>query len=227
MGSTTPVPYWQTNIATQVPTCPPFLLNLSAKDISILSTPDSAYTTLSWPSVRHLIATNRIDLFQRQPLQLRRYLQFSYQIKQKWGSIIKFILNERVKWTVPVVAKGKKPFECDEDVKILWNDWPYGIDERIVHLVVWTKFELVDDPETGDLTTEARREVDEFVNEVFGKTCGEENVIWFKNWAKLKSVSALEHFHVMLFDPDPAFVEKITNGDVPLSRRVVNQEVKA
>jgi hypothetical protein len=77
---------------------------------------------------------------------------------------------------VPVVAKGKRPFKCEEDVKILWNDWPYGIDERIVHLVVWTKFELVDDPETGDLTTEARREVDAFVHEVFGKTCGEENV---------------------------------------------------
>jgi hypothetical protein len=37
-------------------------------------------------------------------------------------------------------------------------------------------------------------------------------------------VSALEHFHVMLFDPDPAFMERITGGDVPLSRRVTQDE---
>ena len=45
-------------------------------------------------------------------------------------------------------------------------------------------------------------------------------VIWFKNWKSLKSIHAVEHFHVMLYDPDPKFVEEITGGDVPLSRRV-------
>ena len=49
-------------------------------------------------------------------------------------------------------------------------------------------------------------------------------VIWFKNWAKLKSVHALEHFHVMLFDPDPAFVDRITGGDIPLSKRIKDAE---
>jgi hypothetical protein len=29
----------------------------------------------------------------------------------------------------------------------------------------------------------------------------------------------------MLFDPDPGFVERITHGDVPLSRRVREEEV--
>ncbi len=46
-----------------------------------------------------------------------------------------------------------------------------------------------------------------------------QQVIWFKNWASLKSVKSVEHFHVMLFDPDPAFVSEITNGDVPLCER--------
>ena len=77
-----------------------------------------------------------------------------------------------------MIAKGK-PFECQEDVRVLWNDWPYGIDERIVHLVVWTKFELVDDPDTGNLTKEARAEIDGYVDEVFGRVCGKENVSVF------------------------------------------------
>ena len=28
------------------------------------------------------------------------------------------------------------------NVKIIYNDWPYGIDKSIVHLCVWTKFPL-------------------------------------------------------------------------------------
>lgn len=43
---------------------------------------------------------------------------------------------------------------------------------------------------------------------------------WFKNWSSLKSIHAVEHFHVMLFDPDPDFIDEITHGDVPLCRKV-------
>ncbi|CAN9332563.1 unnamed protein product [Alternaria alternata] len=48
-----------------------------------------------------------------------------------------FIVNERLKWG-SMEPKGK-PFEFDEDIKILYNDWPYGIDADVVHLVVWTR----------------------------------------------------------------------------------------
>lgn len=44
-------------------------------------------------------------------------------------------------------------------------------------------------------------------------------VIWFKNWQSIKSIHAVEHFHVMLFDPDPGFVREVTGGDVPLWER--------
>ena len=54
-----------------------------------------------------------------------------------------------------------------DDIKILYNDWPYGIDEKIVHLVVWTKFDLEDDPATDDLTPKARQEIDQYVKETF------------------------------------------------------------
>ena len=44
-------------------------------------------------------------------------------------------------------------------------------------------------------------------------------MIWFKNWKSLKSVHAVEHFHVMLFDPDKEFVRDVTGGDVALSEK--------
>lgn len=76
---------------------------------------------------------------------------------------------------MPIRAEGI-PFEKESDVKVLWNDWPYGIDARIVHLVVWTKFELVDDEVTGDLAKEARKEIDEYVDSVFAERVGRDNV---------------------------------------------------
>lgn len=112
-----------------------------------------------------------------------------------------------------------------EDIKILRNDWPYGIDSRIIHLVVWTKFELQAGPvsssnPTGDLTPEARKQINDYVNKTFVSVCGKENVIWFKNWSSLKSIHAVEHFHVMLFDPNMEFVKRITGSDVPLAEKV-------
>lgn len=63
-----------------------------------------------------------------------------------------------------------------EDIKILYNDWPYGVDDKIVHLVIWTKFNLEEDPATNDLTIKARKEIDDFVNEMFRSRVEPENV---------------------------------------------------
>lgn len=107
-----------------------------------------------------------------------------------------------------------------DDYKILLNDWPYGIDLCVVHLVVWTKFALPSDGVTDHLLPESRAEIEDFVSRTFGRVCGKENVIWFRNWGALKSVHAVEHFHVMLFDPPKEFVDEVTGGNVSLAEKV-------
>lgn len=187
--------------------------------------------------------TNRIDRFQRVPSDLRKYLEYTAQIKAEYGSVMRFVVKERLCWgngDSPEDLKPRgRPFEFDgirsfvpetntnsgltqhaEDIRILYNDWPYGIDTDIIHLVVWTKFELADDPATGDLTGEAREAIEQYVQETFCSRVAPESVVWFKNWKSLKSVHAVEHFHVMLHRPDMAFVREITCGDVPLIERV-------
>ncbi|KAK3905850.1 hypothetical protein C8A05DRAFT_12360 [Staphylotrichum tortipilum] len=213
------LPYWQVNIPPDLRTasCPDFLLHISLKDRGIISTPDSHYTPDSWSTVQHKVAQNRLELFQRLPSDLRSYLGFTWKLRQDYGSVMNFILTQRLGWDLPITPRGR-PFEFGEDVKVLRNDWPYGIDKRIVHLVVWTKFALEEDPATGDLTDAARGEIEGYVRGAFAKV-PRENVIWFKNWASLKSVKSVEHFHVMLFDPDPGFVKEITNGDIPSCER--------
>lgn len=45
-----------------------------------------------------------------------------------------------------------------------------------MHLVVWTKFELEDDPATDDLTPRARREIDDYVTRTFRSRVSSEQV---------------------------------------------------
>ncbi|MCJ1292489.1 hypothetical protein MMC34_004040 [Xylographa carneopallida] len=214
------LPYWLVNVSQdQWPKeCPEFLVNANPKDRGILSTLDSEYTRQTWEEVQQIIRTNRIDLFQRRPSDLRRYLAYNFKLKKEYGSVMNFVLKERLQWT-NLTPSSSEPFGEPADIKILYNDWPYGVDKKIVHLVIWTKFDLEDDPATDDLTPKARKDIDEYVNRTFCTNIPVHNIIWFKNWRSLKSIHAMEHFHVMLYDPDPRFVERITNGDVPLSAK--------
>ncbi|MCJ1281037.1 hypothetical protein MMC26_000355 [Xylographa opegraphella] len=214
------LPYWLVNIPQdQWPTdCPEFLVNANTKDRGILATPDSEYSRQTWEEVQQIIRTNRIDLFQRIPSDLRKYLAYNFKLKKEYGSVMDFVLKERLQWT-DLTPSFSEPFSEPADIKILYNDWPYGVDEKIVHLVIWTKFDLEDDPVTDDLTPEARKYIDDYVNKTFCSKVPSQNVIYFKNWSSLKSLHAIEHFHVMLYDPDPRFVQQITNGDIPLSAK--------
>jgi len=164
------LPYWQVNVAKDEITveCPDFLRDLTPKDRGIVATPDSQFRRDTWAEARKKVTDNTIHLFQRAPSELRKYLAFTWKLRQEYGSVLNFILTQRLHWSEPIVPRGR-PFEYEEDVKILWNDWPYGIDERIGHLVVWTKFELAEDPTSGDLTDAARAEIDVYVRKRFSE----------------------------------------------------------
>lgn len=163
------LPYWHVNVPEdeRKAECPDFLRDINEKDRGIIGTPDSEYRLSSWPEVQKLILDNRIDLFRRVPSELRKYKEYTWKLNQDYGSVMDFILTQRLRWDMPIVPRGK-PFEFEEDIKILWNDWPYGVDKKIVHIVVWTKFDLEDDPATDDLTETARAEIDAFVQKTFG-----------------------------------------------------------
>lgn len=215
--------FWNVNVPPPQHTreCPVYLQYAleNAKDQGILSTPDALYRRQSWEDVCSFVKNNRLDLFQRVPSELRLYREYCHQLVERYGSVMEFVMKERLGWTN--LTPSGPPFSNPDDYMILYNDWPYGIDARCVHLVVWTKFSLPPDPtsEIGDLSPETRSMIQHFVD----KTFGTKDVIWFLNWASLKSIHSVEHFHVLLYDPDPQFIERITNGDVPLKDKVKEQ----
>ncbi|KAM3086777.1 hypothetical protein ACMFMG_000900 [Clarireedia jacksonii] len=219
MGSIdpSPLPYWQTNIppALRSAECPPYLRNQPAKNMRILSTPSSQHRDMSWEELGDIVARNQLGELNRRPLDLFYYKKCAWEMAKRWGGVAEYVLREKLGWVVgkegEVLSVGK-PFERDEDVRILRNDFPYALDRKIVHLVVWTKFVFEEDKETGEPTPEAKRLVEDWVEKVFTERCGAENVLWFLNPLALKSIKSVEHFHVMLRNPDPNFVEELT-GD--------------
>ena len=132
--------------------------------------------------------------------------------------MLKFVQHERLHWH-DTTASGEQPFANPSDYKILYNDWPYALEPSIVHLVVWVKFELESDETTDDLTDRGRKQLEDFVTRTFcsDDSMPRERVIWFKNWRALKSIHALEHFHVLLYEAPVELVERLTQGDKPMS----------
>ena len=190
------LPFWQVNVpeAERTHECPEFLVGLSDKDRAIIGTPDSEYRTRTWAEVRKMVATNQLQLFQRRPSELRRYRRFIWELSRRHGGVMEFMLEHRLRWRgghhrhqqeqgqeqrhTLLVPSGAAPFADESDVRILCNDWPYGIDERIVHLVVWTKFdfELETGSETGDLSDRSKAEIDAFVRRTFMARMPEDHV---------------------------------------------------
>jgi hypothetical protein len=118
--------------------------------------------------------SNRLASFHRSPSELRRYRKFVSDVSRTHGSVLNFMLQYRLCWT-DITPHGT-PFTDPRDIRILYNDWPYGLAKGIVHLVVWTKFTLPEDPLTGDLTKDMRATIARFVDAMFTAEVGRENV---------------------------------------------------
>lgn len=112
----TNIPYWCYNIPKdQWPAeCPEFLLNLSERDQKLVGRLDKDYQRLTWPEVKKVIGRwmhhaaetwltleedNKLDRFDRVPSDLRRYIEYNAKLKEEYGSVMDFVVKERLKWT--------------------------------------------------------------------------------------------------------------------------------
>ena len=175
-----------------------------------------------------MIADNNLEILKRWPSDFRRYCEWTKQTKAKYGTITDFVCQERLRWTpLPSSTLETGPiFECQcqelfgarEDYKILRNDWPYGIDKDITHIVVWLKMRIPVEQQEGYLTLESRRALEDFVRVTFVQTLinngieAEDRVRWFKNWTGLQSIRGLEHFHVLVKDVPENIIDTWTSN---------------
>ena len=164
--------------------------------------------------------------FRRYPSHLKRYITWTIATKAKYKDMTTYICSRRLHWTLrpsseagsTFAFKNATPFADPDDYKILYNDWPYGFTNDIVHLVVWSKTPVPVDPDTGAVTEEGRSLIERFVEETFREPLkkrgvGADSVLWFKNWTKLQSMRAVEHFHLLVRDADEDLLRDWTDGD--------------
>ena len=101
-GNSNKLDFWNINIPPSQHTkeCPSYLQYAitNDKDRGILETPDSDYVLQTWPEVRKIISDNRIDLFERLPSDLRKYRQYNEKLTEEYGSVMEFVMKERLKW---------------------------------------------------------------------------------------------------------------------------------
>ena len=115
-------------------------------------------------------------------------------------------------------CKDSRPFAAHEDYKILLNDWPYGFEEGIVHIVVWLKTRIPVQEPDGFLLPESKKMLQNFIQGTFidrleqAGIQGQDKVQWFKNWISLQSVRGLDHFHVLVRDVPPAIIAEWTSN---------------
>lgn len=58
--------------------------------------------------------SNRIDRFQRLPSDLRKYLEYTSHIKTQYGSVMRFVVKERLHWgdgDIEDLKPKGRPFE--------------------------------------------------------------------------------------------------------------------
>jgi hypothetical protein len=146
---------------------------------------------------------------------LKYYLQCKRRFEVEYGGVLPYIIKERLQWK-PAKDGTIQPIDPDFlgnklDIKILCNDFPYGVEEGIIHVVVWSKAKIPIASPDGDITDESRQQIDVYIKKTFEEYLGlsRDDILWFKNWAALQSVRALDHFHVLLNRPSKEKLDKL------------------
>ncbi|PWY67080.1 hypothetical protein BO94DRAFT_528371 [Aspergillus sclerotioniger CBS 115572] len=194
----------------------PFELSESDKESLLMSEDD--FTPHTWNDIKQVIAKGDLSVLKRGPSDLRNYILWTWNIRANYGSVMHYVLSERLHWDPPVNGRlpyiDPVPFSNTADYRILRNDWPYGTTSEITHLVVWLKTPLpVKDD--GDLTPESKQLIESFVRKMFAVVDERsDRLLWFKNREHWQSVRAIEHIHVLLRGVDDALITGLT-GQAP------------
>ncbi|KAL8653752.1 MAG: hypothetical protein Q9226_003716 [Calogaya cf. arnoldii] len=209
----------------------PPAFGLTDKDRENLARKDEDFTPHTWTNLKHIIANNDLENLRRWPSDLKRYLKWTKQTKQAYGTITNYICQERLHWEPlptsnpdegPIFhVENPVPFADPRDYRILYNDWPYGMTPDITHIVVWLKTRFDVEPAVGDLLPQSRQLIQDFFQHTFIDRLEKQGnagdrVMWFRNWTGLQSVRAMDHIHILVRDVPHNIMDEWTGGKTAL-----------
>ncbi|KAH6912569.1 hypothetical protein BKA70DRAFT_1370124 [Coprinopsis sp. MPI-PUGE-AT-0042] len=112
----------------------------------------------TWRQLKTFVNSGDLGLLKRDRKLQKRYDDWSVGIAQEYGSMVKYLLNYRLRWGQPdtlslLKSEVVEQLQLDsgtptpyfsvsarpEDFCIIQNDWPYSTPSDVEHTVIWTK----------------------------------------------------------------------------------------
>ncbi|KAK6463227.1 hypothetical protein DFJ63DRAFT_312550 [Scheffersomyces coipomensis] len=163
----------------------------------------------TWDQIEFIVGSNQLQVLARSKSETKRYLQFKQDLKESNSNILDYLLHHELQWKDEDInnKETNKIFNMHtNDVKILYNKFPYYFEPNVYHLCIWSKnrMEVDINSEEGDITDDMKNLIETYINLTFvkGLNIPKENIVWFKNWGNLQSVKDISHIHVLIKDDD-------------------------
>ncbi|CAD1810017.1 N-acetylglucosamine-induced protein 1 [Candida parapsilosis] len=180
----------------------------------------------TWAQIQQIVKSNKLELFARSEEQFRNYYQFKNNLSLKSIALNDYVLNEELEWKQDdirsqTILKSQEystsqPQDLilynDDDVKIIYNKFPYYFEDSVVHLCIWSKLTIPNDVNSpvGDISPLTKRIIERYLQKTFiEKGVSPDDILWFRNWSSLQSVKSVSHIHVLLHDVDGGLLHKL------------------
>ncbi|KAI5952995.1 hypothetical protein CANMA_005020 [Candida margitis] len=190
----------------------------------------------TWTQIQQIVNANQLESFARSEEQYYKYQQFKSDLSSQGITLNDHVLKDELQWKQSDIRCQTSPatkslpreysisqpqdliFYSDDDIKIIYNKFPYYFKDSVIHLCVWSKLIIPDDinsPE-GDISPLTKRIIERYLKKTFiDKGVSKNNLVWFRNWTSLQSVRSVSHIHVLLHDVDDGLIQKLlgTSGN--------------
>ncbi|KAI5954709.1 hypothetical protein KGF57_003732 [Candida theae] len=181
----------------------------------------------TWTQIQQIVKSNNLEMFARSEDQFRKYSKFKNDLSSNGITINDHVLKEELEWkqsdirsqtatTPPQEYSTSNPqdliFYNPDDIKIIYNKFPYYFEESVVHLCVWSKLTIPNDINSpaGDISPLTKRIIERYLQKTFlEKGISKQDMVWFRNWSSLQSVRSVSHIHVLLHNVDDGILQKL------------------
>ncbi|PRP81017.1 hypothetical protein PROFUN_11169 [Planoprotostelium fungivorum] len=199
--------------------------SLATSIITEVPKPPQQDPLFSWEELLEIVKKGELNRLRRTDEATRYYLQFVENIKSKYGSIERFVLDVKLEWNIPVDSMDITPSSQFSSIghpsqsKMMKNDFPYALPHDVEHWVLWSRLPFLP-PFREDEDEHVTRSRSRGLSGITGTHVPEENhtaaageirrfvstqwpeesytCAWLLNPPALQSVRGVSHFHMFV-----------------------------
>ena len=177
---------------------------------------------LSWDQICGFIASGALERLHRTFQVTARYQEYRKQLSLENTTVADAILDRKLCWDRTELAsldpRTTPPLSSTQLYKLLKNDFPYDLDPRAHHLVLWSKIyiPLYPHPNSREMDPTVRDLIQSFL-EANLALYNIHKFTWFINYPHLQSVKTLSHIHILIFTEDTKVIDEILKKGFPIA----------